>query len=43
MFVDGQDVRGLKQESLRDAIGLVPQDVVLFNASMKENLLYGTA
>ncbi len=39
--VDGQDVRGLKQESLRDAIGLVPQDVVLFNASMKENLLYG--
>jgi ABC-type transport system involved in Fe-S cluster assembly fused permease/ATPase subunit len=41
VFVDGQDVRGLKQESLRDAIGLVPQDVVLFNASMKENLLYG--
>jgi ATP-binding cassette subfamily B protein len=41
VFVDGQDVRGLKQESLREAIGLVPQDVVLFNASMKENLLYG--
>ncbi len=41
VLVDGQDVRGLKQESLRDAIGLVPQDVVLFNASMKENLLYG--
>ena len=41
VFVDGQDVRSLKQESLRDAIGLVPQDVVLFNASMKENLLYG--
>jgi ATP-binding cassette subfamily B protein len=39
--VDGQDVRGLQQESLREAIGLVPQDVVLFNASMKENLLYG--
>jgi ATP-binding cassette subfamily B protein len=31
----------LKQESLREAIGLVPQEVVLFNASMKENLLYG--
>lgn len=41
VLVDGQDVRGLKQESLRDAIGLVPQDVVLFNASMKNNLLYG--
>ena len=41
VFVDGQDVRGLKQESLRDTIGLVPQEVVLFNASMKENLLYG--
>jgi ATP-binding cassette subfamily B protein len=39
--VDGQDVRGLKQESLREAIGLVPQEVVLFNTSMKENLLYG--
>jgi ABC-type transport system involved in Fe-S cluster assembly fused permease/ATPase subunit len=42
VLVDGQDVRGLQQESLRDAIGLVPQEVVLFNASMKENLLYGS-
>lgn len=41
VLVDGQDVRDLRQESLREAIGLVPQDVVLFNASMKENLLYG--
>ena len=39
--VDGQDVRGVKQASLRDAIGLVPQDVVLFNTSLKENLMYG--
>lgn len=39
--VDGQDVRGLQQASLRDAIGLVPQEVVLFNSSMKDNLLYG--
>ena len=39
--VDGQDVRMLKQASLRDAIGLVPQEVVLFNSSMKDNLLYG--
>jgi ATP-binding cassette subfamily B protein len=41
VLVDGQDVRGLKQESLREAIGLVPQEVVLFNTSMKDNLLYG--
>lgn len=41
VLVDGQDVRGVTQASLRDAIGLVPQDVVLFNTSMKENLLYG--
>src|SRR5262249_2298530 len=39
--VDGQDVRELKQASLRDAIGLVPQEVVLFNTSLKENLSYG--
>ncbi len=42
VFVDGQDVRGLKQASLRDAIGLVPQEVVLFNTTMKDNLLYGS-
>jgi ATP-binding cassette, subfamily B, heavy metal transporter len=41
VIVDGQDVRGLKQASLREAIGLVPQEVVLFNASLKDNLLYG--
>jgi len=41
VLVDGQDVRGLTQQSLREAIGLVPQEVVLFNASMKENLIYG--
>ena len=41
VLVDGQDVRQLKQASLRDAIGLVPQEVVLFNTTMKENLLYG--
>jgi ATP-binding cassette subfamily B protein len=41
VFVDGQDVRSLTQQSLREAIGLVPQEVVLFNSSMKENLLYG--
>jgi ATP-binding cassette subfamily B protein len=39
--IDGQDVRELKQASVRDAIGLVPQEVVLFNTSLKENLNYG--
>jgi ABC-type transport system involved in Fe-S cluster assembly fused permease/ATPase subunit len=39
--VDGQDVRDVTQVSLREAIGLVPQDVVLFNSSLKENLIYG--
>jgi ATP-binding cassette subfamily B protein len=42
VLVDGQDVRGLKQASLRDAIGLVPQEVVLFNTTMKDNLIYGS-
>lgn len=41
VFVDGQNVRDLQQESLRDAIGLVPQDVVLFNTTLRENLVYG--
>jgi ATP-binding cassette, subfamily B, heavy metal transporter len=39
--VDGQDVRGLTQESLRAAIGIVPQDTVLFNDSILYNLRYG--
>jgi ATP-binding cassette subfamily B protein len=39
--VDGQEVRDVTQVSLREAIGLVPQDVVLFNSTLKENLIYG--
>ena len=38
--VDGQDVRGLTQESLRAALGLVPQDVVLFNDTLRANIAY---
>ncbi len=38
--VDGIDVRGLKQASLRGALGLVPQDVVLFNDTIRANLSY---
>lgn len=39
--IDGQDVRELTQTSLRQAIGLVPQEVVLFNTTLRENLVYG--
>ncbi len=39
--VDGQDVRGLTQKSLRAAIGVVPQDTVLFNDSIAANIAYG--
>lgn len=39
--IDGQDVRSLTQESLRAAIGIVPQDTVLFNESIYYNLRYG--
>lgn len=38
--VDGYDLRDLKLESLRQNIGVVPQDTVLFNASIMYNLLY---
>jgi len=39
--VDGQDVRGLSQQSLRAAIGVVPQDTVLFNDTIRYNIAYG--
>jgi ATP-binding cassette subfamily B protein len=39
--IDGQDLRDVTQESVRAAIGLVPQDVVLFNDSLAYNIAYG--
>ena len=39
--IDGQDIRHVTQASLRDAIGIVPQDTVLFNDSIFENVRYG--
>ena len=39
--VDGQDVRAVRQGSLRAAIGIVPQDTVLFNDTILYNLAYG--
>ncbi|PLY16112.1 MAG: metal ABC transporter permease [Sedimenticola sp.] len=41
VLIDGQDVRNVTQESLREAIGIVPQDTVLFNDSIYYNLAYG--
>ncbi|WP_295541440.1 ABC transporter ATP-binding protein/permease [uncultured Thiohalocapsa sp.] len=41
ILIDGQDIRGVTQESLRAAIGIVPQDTVLFNDSIRYNLAYG--
>jgi ATP-binding cassette, subfamily B, heavy metal transporter len=39
--IDGQDVRQVTQESLRRAIGIVPQDTVLFNDTVGYNIAYG--
>ncbi|KUJ81631.1 ABC transporter ATP-binding protein/permease [Microbulbifer flavimaris] len=39
--IDGQDIRTVSQSSLRAAIGVVPQDAVLFNQSILENVRYG--
>lgn len=41
VLVDGLDVRDISQESLRAAIGVVPQDTVLFNDSIRYNIAYG--
>jgi ATP-binding cassette subfamily B protein len=39
--IDGQDLRQVTQESLRSAIGIVPQDTVLFNDTIEYNIAYG--
>ena len=39
--IDGQDIRDVTQESLRAAIGMVPQDTVLFNDTILYNIRYG--
>jgi ATP-binding cassette, subfamily B, heavy metal transporter len=41
ILIDGQDVRGVTQSSLRSAIGMVPQDTVLFNDTIRYNIRYG--
>ncbi|HJD61101.1 MAG TPA: ABC transporter ATP-binding protein/permease [Rickettsia endosymbiont of Columbicola hoogstraali] len=39
--IDGQDIRGVTQSSLRKSIGIVPQDTVLFNDTIYYNIAYG--
>lgn len=41
ILIDGQDIRNVTQESLRAAIGIVPQDTVLFNDTIEYNIRYG--
>lgn len=41
VFVNGQNVKDITQKSLRQAIGMVPQDVVMFNATIAHNIRYG--
>ena len=41
ILIDGQDVARVTQESLREAIGVVPQDISLFHRSVMENIRYG--
>ncbi|KAK3108532.1 hypothetical protein FSP39_010045 [Pinctada imbricata] len=41
IVIDGQDVALVKQESLRQKIGVVPQDTVLFNSDIRYNIRYG--
>ena len=41
ILIDGQDIAKVTQDSLRDAIAVVPQDVSLFHRSVMENIRYG--
>lgn len=41
VLIDGTDIRSVTQQSLRERIAIVPQDCVLFNASLEENIRYG--
>src|ERR1700726_1782003 len=41
ILIDGQDIRNVSQASLRASIGMVPQDTVLFNDTIRYNIRYG--
>ncbi len=39
--IDGQNIAGVSKKSLRDQVGIVPQDTVLFNDTIRYNIRYG--
>ena len=41
ILIDGRDIRSIAQSSLRQHIGIVPQETLLFGGSIRENILYG--
>src|SRR6202012_2098868 len=41
ILIDGQDITRVTQDSLRESIGIVPQDIALFHRSVLENIRYG--
>jgi ATP-binding cassette subfamily B protein len=41
IFIDGRNINSITKSSLRKNIGIVQQDIYLFNASIKDNILYG--
>jgi ATP-binding cassette subfamily B protein/subfamily B ATP-binding cassette protein MsbA len=41
ILIDGQDIAGIRLESLRDQISVVSQEAFLFNGTIRENILYG--
>jgi ABC-type transport system involved in Fe-S cluster assembly fused permease/ATPase subunit len=41
ILIDGQDIREVTQSSLRESVGMVPQDTVLFNDTVRYNIRYG--
>lgn len=41
IVLDGYDLRDVTQQSLRDQIGIVPQETILFGGTIRENILYG--
>ncbi|WFD18087.1 ATP-binding cassette-type vacuolar membrane transporter Hmt1 [Malassezia caprae] len=41
ILIDGQDIRDVTQQSLRQAVGIVPQEPSLFNMDIRHNILYG--
>lgn len=41
IMIDNQDIRDITQKSLREAIGVIPQDLSLFNRTLMENIRYG--